>query len=279
MHKLLCANFARWRRDYFFWGMATFVIIVSLVFGTTTCNDFIKYSTGDTSYYVEDVLFQFMSYIGFACALCNVLRIGTEFDHHTIRNKLIVGHTRAKVYFSEYITSLVVSEILLIATLLPSGIVGYLFFGSYMFSWSQLLGMILCAVLLTAVFSAITVSISMNVHNRTGALVATMLFLLALLFLAVYCINRLNADPTTFSHVIYTPDGVEYGDLIENPAYVDGIQRTIYEWLTDAMPTGQAVQLTSLKCTRIAHWPLLSIVMLLISTFAGYLPFRKRDIR
>lgn len=279
MRKLLCANLSRWRRDYFFWGMTVFVVIASLVFCTMTYNAYIEYTAAEVSYYVEDVLFHFMAYIGFACALCNVLRIGTEFDHHTIRNKLIVGHTRAEVYFSEYMTSLLASEILLLAMLLPAGIAGYLFFEAFLFSWTQLLGMILCAVLLTAVFSAITVSISMNVHNRTGALVATMLFLLALLFFASYCANRLDADPTTFSHIIYTADGVEYGDLIENPAYVDGVQRTIYEWLTDALPTGQAVQLASLKCTRIARWPLLSVVVLLISTFAGYLPFRKRDIR
>ena len=39
------------------------------------------------------------------------------------------------------------------------------------------------------------------------------------------------------------------------------------------------IQLNNMECERAARWPVLSVIMLLVSTFAGYLPFRKRDIR
>ena len=41
--------------------------------------------------------------------------------------------------------------------------------------------------------------------------------------------------------VITVENGVQFGDLIENPAYIDGMQRTVYELIADILPTGQVI--------------------------------------
>ena len=83
-----------------------------------------------------------------------------------------------------------------------------------------------------------------------------------------------------YSDVVITAEnGVQYGDLIENPAYIDGMQRTVYELIADILPTGQVIQMNNLEFERAARWPIFSLIMLIIATIAGYLPFRKSDIR
>ena len=120
----------------------------------------------------------------------------------------------------------------------------------------------------------------MNVGSKAISLVVSIVFVFAILLLASFCINALEEEPTAYSNTTITvEDGVQFGDLIENPAYVDGTQRTVYELIADILPTGQTIQLHNLDFERAARWPVFSLMMLVIATVAGYIPFRKRDIR
>ena len=124
------------------------------------------------------------------------------------------------------------------------------------------------------------VGIGMNVGSKAASLVVSIVFLFAILLLASFCINALAEEPMTYSNIVITvEDGVQFGDLVENPAYIDGTQRTIYELIADILPTGQTIQLNNLEFERAARWPVFSLIMLIIATVAGYIPFRKRDIR
>ena len=135
-------------------------------------------------------------------------------------------------------------------------------------------------VLMALVFSAMFVGISMNVGSKAASLVASIVFLFAILLLASFCINALEEPLMAYTNVIISvEDGVQFGDLVENPAYVDGTQRMIYELIADILPTGQAIQMNNLEFERSARWPAFSLIMLIIATVAGYIPFRKRDIR
>lgn len=120
----------------------------------------------------------------------------------------------------------------------------------------------------------------MNIHNKAVSVVVNLVFLFAILFLASFVGSALNEAEMSYEYVRITAEGGrEFGDMVKNPAYVEGIQRSIYEFIYDALPTGQAIQLNNLEYDRISRWPVFSLIMLIIATVAGYLPFRKRDIR
>ena len=51
------------------------------------------------------------------------------------------------------------------------------------------------------------------------------------------------------------------------------------ELIFDMLPTGQALQLNNMEFERCARWLWMSALMLPIATLAGFLPFRKQDIR
>lgn len=275
MRKLITASFSRLWKEKIFW----FVFLIMSI--GSVCYNWIGYNEATkVQIYVEDMIFCMLPMSGFVFALFISMRLGTEFEEHTIRNKFIVGYSRTQVYFAEYITCMVASMILLGIMLLVSTSFGLLFSLEFQSSWHELVLLIFCCVLIASVFSAMFTAISMNVGSKAASLVVSIVFLFAILLVASFCIDTLAEEPMTYSNIVITAeDGVQFGDLIENSAYIDGTQRTVYELIADILPTGQTIQLNNLEFERAARWPVFSLIMLIIATVAGYLPFRKRDIR
>ena len=275
MRKLLTASFSRLWKEKLFWLVFAFMSIGSV------CYNWIGYNEiNNPQIYVEDILFCMLPVSSFVFALFISMRLGTEFEEHTIRNKLIVGYSRTQVYFSEYLTCMAASVILLAVMLLCSGLFGLFLSLEFLSDWTDIAFLVFGCVLMALVFSAMFVGISMNVGSKAASLVASIVFLFAILLLASFCINALEEPLMAYTNVIISvEDGVQFGDLVENPAYVDGTQRMIYELIADILPTGQAIQMNNLEFERSARWPAFSLIMLIIATVAGYIPFRKRDIR
>lgn len=275
MRKLITASFSRLWKEKLFWLVFAFMSIGSV------CYNWIGYNEiNNPQIYVEDILFCMLPVSSFVFALFISMRLGTEFEEHTIRNKLIVGYSRTQVYFSEYLTCMAASIILLAVMLLCSSLFGLFLPLEFLSDWTDIAFLVFGCVLMALVFSAMFVGICMNVGSKAASLVASIVFLFAILLLASFCINALEEPSMAYTNVIISvEDGVQFGDLVENPAYVDGTQRMIYELIADILPTGQAIQMNNLEFERSARWPVFSLIMLIIATVAGYLPFRKRDIR
>ena len=275
MRKLITASFSRLWKEKLFWLVFAFMSIGSV------CYNWIGYNEiNNPQIYVEDILFCMLPVSSFVFALFISMRLGTEFEEHTIRNKLIVGYSRTQVYFSEYLTCMAASVILLAVMLLCSRLFGLFLSLEFLSNWKDIAFLVFSCVLMASVFSAMFVGISMNVGSKAASLVASIVFLFAILLLASFCINALEEPSMAYTNVIISvEDGVQFGDLVENPAYVDGTQRMIYELIADILPTGQAIQMNTLEFERSARWPAFSLIMLIIATVAGYIPFRKRDIR
>ena len=275
MRKLLAASFSRLWKEKIFWFVFLIMSIGSVCFNWIGYNEI-----NNPQIYVEDMIFCMLPMSGFVFTLFISMRLGTEFEEHTIRNKLVVGYNRTQIYFAEYITCMVASIILLGIMLLFATVFGLLLSLEFQSGWMEIVFLLFCCVLIASVFSAMFVGISMNVGAKATSLVVSIVFLFAILLLASFCINALAEEPMAYSNITITvEDGVQFGDLIENPSYVDGTQRTVYELIADILPTGQAIQLNNLKFERAVRWPVFSLIMLVIATVAGYIPFRKRDIR
>ena len=277
MRKLLHANFSRLRKDTVFWLAMLGMTACSVIFSYLSFQTSLLYTSDPV--YVEDVLFNLLPMIPFVCAAFISLHLGTEFDENTIRNQLIVGHTRPEIFFANYLTCMAASLLLLFGILIFSGVTGYFLFKTFLLEKTKLAFLILCCILCTMVFSAICVGFSMNIQKKAIAVVATTLFMLCILYLAAYMESALQEAEMTYDGITITMDGVQFGDLVENPAYVSGTARKVMEFLYDTLPSGQVIQLNNMSFDRCLRWPWLSAIMLMIATIVGYLPFRKRDIR
>jgi len=275
MRKLLAANFTRlWKEKIF-----RFVFLIMSI--GTVCYNWIGYNEiNNPQIYIEDMIFCMLPMSGFVFALFISMCLGTEFEEHTIRNKLVVGYNRTQVYFAEYITCMVASVILMGVMLMSSTLFSFFFSLEFQSDWNELSLLLFCCFLIASVFSAMFVGISMNVGSKAASLVVSIVFLFAILLVSSFCVNALEEAPLVYTNVVISVEGgVQFGDLVENPAYIDGTQRMVYELIADILPTGQSIQMNNLEFERASRWPVFSLGMLVIATIAGYLPFRKRDIR
>lgn len=278
MRKLLSAFFSRLRKDVIFWVVLVVYSVLSLVSCLLNYQSSVQYPSDPV--YVEDVLFNMIPALPFLCAAVIALFLGQEFDENTIRNKLTVGHTRTAIFFSAYAACTAASLALLGSTLILSGVTGFLCFKAFLLDWTQLVYLAACCVLVTMVFSAICVAFCMNIQKRAISILVTLVVMLVLLFAASYLEGALLEPEMTYEGItISTVDGVQFGDLVKNPAYVSGNARKVMEFIFDMLPTGQAVQLNNMELERCGRWLWLSAIMLPIITLAGFLPFRKHDIR
>lgn len=277
MRKLLSAFFSRLRKDVIFWVVLVVYSVLSLVSCLLNYQSSVQYPSDPV--YVEDVLFNMLPALPFLCAAVIAMFLGQEFDENTIRNKLTVGHTRTAIFFSAFIVCAAASLALLGAALILSGVTGFLCFKAFLLDWTQLIYLTACCVLVTMVFSAICVAFSMNIQKRAISMLVTLATMLVLLFAASYLEGALLEPEMTYDSVSISMDGVQFGDLIKNPAYVGGNTRKVMEFLFDMLPTGQALQLNNMELERCGRWLWLSAIVLPITTLAGFFPFRKQDIR
>lgn len=230
-------------------------------------------------FYVEDALFNLFPMIGPVTAIVTALHLGAEYDHGTIRNKLMVGHTRWALYWSDLAVCTVASVVLLLVMLAVSGLVGYVLFRAFLLPAKDLALLLLCAVLITMVFAAMFVAVSVAVPNRAFSVVACWVLFYAMMLVSSYLQSILAAEEMTYSYVMISQSGVEFGDLIENPDYVDGPQRTVFEFIDNLLPTGQAAHLNNMEFENARHWPWMSAAVWLFSVAMGWLGFRRRDIK
>lgn len=161
------------------------------------------------------------------CALLTALAVGREFRDGTIRNKLIVGHAKAKVFCAE----LFAAECITLMTYILSALPFYLATGEYRLemktSWQVRIYLLLLIVYL--VFTALTVSLSF----ATGSSVWAVLGVFGIMAL-MYAVSSAQeeiirmSDPETRYHTeyIYDPETGGYTeiqqvriDFVELPDY------------------------------------------------------------
>ena len=278
MLKLLYSGFQRLFKNKLLLICSAVVFALSLFAGGQIVRSSQKIYV-DAQYFMEDTLFVTLPYMAFYCATFVSLFLGIEYEQGTIRNKLLVGHTRASVYCSNLIVCIVASVIMLAVMLITGWILGICTLKDFYLEPSRLALVLLCSVLITVTFSAFATAITMNISNRAICVVILFMLILGMLMGSAYLDGALSAQEMTYEYVLMTEAGMEYGDLIPNPNYVSGTKRVIYEFLIDLLPTGQASQITNFELSRCIRWPVLSLAVIVVTSFLGFIGFKKKDIK
>lgn len=276
MINLLCANVSRLFKSKIFWlCMASLFVmaIFSVIKGGRV--DAIEDLGRDLEYYY----FHTLPYFGLFLSVFVSLFLGTEYSDGTIRNKLVVGHTRGNIFVANFLTSLIGAVGLFIAWAI-GGLAGIPYFGLWSVGiggYFQLLAVSLFTVIAT---TAIMVLISQLITNKAINAVTAVFAAIVLLILASYFYNALCEPETIMSEVrITAEEGVEFGDEKINPAYVKGVMRPVYETILNLLPTGQQIWIAD----ETVDYPVIMILASLVVTFftsgIGYLFFRKKDLK
>ena len=277
MRKLLSANFSRlWKNKVFWIGMivmAGFAAIERVLIYTEIRRG--NPQTLDVNFYAFTIL------IGIVLAVFCSLFIGTEYSDGTIRNKITVGHTRISVYLSNLILCSAAGLFMCAAYIVTTLIIGVPLMGFLQAGIMETLLTVICCVVLSVAFSAFFVLISMLCQNKAIVAVISILAAFFLLFMGIHVYSRLN-EPEVYSVYEATINGEgQETDTVENPLFLKGAKRQLYEFFYDFLPGCQSLRLSGMMNNpdpsfRLAGYSLLIVVL---TTGCGLVFFQRKDLK
>lgn len=289
MRNLLSAEFSRLRKSRIFWAELAWVVIGNVFMLVSSYRTYLGYGAAEDPM-LESFLFEVMPMFGILAAVFSGLFLGTEYSDGTLRNKLVVGSSRIRIYLTNVIVAVAAGFALNLAGLLTCFAVGVPMFGWPVFPAEQVAVCILLAFLLVAAFFALSTMVVMLIASKANAAVCGIVLSIALIFAGSYLDNVLSA-PEYYREgpVMMFEDGKPVlkdpsEELVENPHYIGGTQRVIYEYLRDLLPTGQAIRLSHVadegeESMNVVRMALLSLLFAAAVTGAGAAAFRRKDLK
>ncbi len=274
MNKLLSANFVRLKKSKYLWIGMFCMFALSVFITLARYDDMKRYGF---SYTIEESFFYYTMFIGIASSAFCSLYLGTEYSDGTIRNKLMVGHTRTAIYLSNLIICFLAGAFMIVSFVLPMIMIGIPCFGFFHIPIKNILFTFFASLMMLLALTSFFIIICMLIQNKAAAAVITILGMFALLFAATYVVSQLDQTETIHDYSLVNGEWQE-GPEVPNPRYPTGIKRTIYELLLDILPTGQAIQYIASQAIR---WqlPLYSFLIAIIITLGGILLFGRKDIK
>lgn len=280
MADLLRAGFARlWRAPIFWLG-----VVFMGGYGSIVCWDVYESMLGGYADYFDGyTMYDLCRYhclmTEFLPPVFCALFLGTEYEHGVIRNKLIAGKTRPAVYLSSLVLSLAACFLMIAAYFLPVVCVGPFFTEGLGMTGGMLVLIVAGELLMAAALCGLCTLGSMLISRK--AVLAVTLLLAALAGLAVggHVESRL-AEQEYFQGIMMTEEGELVGaEGIENPGFLTGTKREVYQFVADFLPTGQALLYNFDMVVHPWRMCLYSLLILTASTAGGLLAFRRKDLK
>ena len=276
MNKLLNADLHRMIKNRCFQVCLGFMCLLGLLIPFMQFRNMQAYGT---SAVLESTFFAYPLFVNILLAVFCSLFTGTEYSDGTIRNKLIIGHSRSAIYLSNLIVCLVCGLILCLGFISCYWLAGIPLLGFFTIDLRIILILIFCSILCAAASSACCVMVAMLCQNKALSAIICVLGAFVLLIGATYVHSQLN-QPETYATYELTNNGDEPGvsKTVPNPRYLTGAKRTVYEFIYDFVPPCQAVQLANLGVAHPWRLPLYSLTILITTTLAGINLLKKKDI-
>ena len=272
MRNLICASLSRLWKEKIFWAALAFMAAAGIFF--TVIQHIAQQPYRDPAYPItpEGFCFNFHQLIGVASAMVCCLFLGREFQDGALRNKLIAGYPRWKVYLSGLTVNAAASVLLALGYSLAACLCGMPVFGGFVVSPGEVLLLILSCVLYVAVYASLFTMIQMLSGSRAAAVV-----LCILLALGLYVCSE------AIFNVFYEP---AVRDYLYNPNYPGDTVRGCLEVLYEFLPTGQGRLLTEytqaaylpIKNVPYGLLPLYSLALIAFTTGGGLLGFQNKRI-
>lgn len=210
-------------------------------------------STND-ELYMDPFPFFMNNFLPMIIPIIGGLFISKDYTNNTIRNKIIVGHSRQSIYMANWITSVVITLALFASYLLFIFAVGVPLFGLSEFfevgHFIKILLLTFCSLIATA---SITVFICMTVKGTSGTVLSFMFYYALMISSALLELIN-NEELVNFMHNILITDQLSV------------LQQSFYE---EFIP----------DYANFSLYPISSLIVILASTLGGIVIFRKADIK
>lgn len=283
MRNLLASEFIRLFKRRIFWICNSFMFLFAAYLLGIRWDEMRRYPE-IASTTPDEILVVGAFYISVAVAVLIGSFIGADYKNGTIRNKLTIGHSRAAIYFSNLVVCTAASLIMYIVWLTAIIVGGLFLLGDFGRPVGSVATLILISFFTVAVYAAIFLLVCMLITSKSAGSVAVLLLSLALLISGSRIYYGLKEPEYTMAveYTVTNKDGsvVEvHEDSMKNPFYIAGTKRKVYEFLNDLLPSSQVFQLDSGEAPDGAKLPLYSLSLIVVTTAAGVLVFRRKDLK
>lgn len=258
MNKLISAGFIRLWKDKIFWLICIFMFMYGVLLSAKT----------DVNAPLEGIFFAFAVTISIPAAVFCGMFVGTEYSDGTIRNKIIVGHSRCAVYFSNLIVNFVACILIAFSYTLAVFIVGAPRFGFFEVSAEHILFYSFAAIMMIFALTSIYTLLCLLITNKATSAVICVLVSFALFFSTITIKSRLKEIKFNESNV-NTSTAVEQLDT----------KLDLYQFLYDFVPTCQGMQIAMQTSNEPWRLPVYSSIIIIISSGLGVFLFRRKDLK
>ncbi len=275
MTKLLRATFFRLKRSKLFLGC---LIVMAAIGGYLPFNVWRENAPYGYSIGLEQIFFCYSILIGFVLAVFISLFVGTEYSDGAIRNKIVVGHRRTDVYLTALVSNFLAALALILANLAGMAAVGVPLLGGLTAEPSVLTWTLVGTLAMTLAFCALLTLVSMTCSNKAAAAVIGMVGVMLLFLAAAFLNARLDA-PEFLPTYSLSLNGEVIESTEPNPHYLQGTERAVYQFFYDLLPTGQAMQYSTMSAIHLWQMPLYALGIAAASTVGGLVLFRRKDLK
>ncbi len=281
MRKLLSAHFARLWKKKAFWISIVGIFVISALLMLQCYWRYGALHEQDTMA-LDSYLFQLVLGFGLLDAVFAATYLGTEYADGTLRNKLIVGHSRRTIYLAGFILCLVVNCCFVAAWLLGSFAMGIPLMGPLRMGLPKFLICLLLLLLSTSAMMGIFTLCGMLSGNKAGTVVICVLVFVMVLLAAAYVYGGLQEPEEISGYMLTIQEGEQTMNQVRNtpnPNYLTGNVRRIYEWILDLLPAGPGFALTEANVQRPWREMACSLLVLICSTGLGLWAFDKKNLK
>ncbi len=284
MSKLLRANFKRLWKSRVFWIGILYTFGIGFLASTTPYRESLEIEGYHPHF--DNYLYTNCMFMSIVCAVFIGLFIGTEYSNGTIRNKIIVGHTRSAVYFSNLIVSTVAVIIMHLTNIVTIVLIGGTLTGNREMPISYLFTLGLISIVTLIAMCAFFMLISMLIKSKSNASVIAIIISFVFLLSAMVIYSSLK-EPEYYSPyaVMYVDESGEVieekGTMQKNTHYITGIKREIYEFMYDFLPGCQMLQITQQEIDVSesgVKLPVYSLLIAVSATACGVFFFRRKNL-
>ncbi|MDO5559678.1 MAG: ABC transporter permease subunit [Oscillospiraceae bacterium] len=278
MSKLLSANFSRLFKSKIFWagmifmfGFAAFLIIMSRIQNGAD-------SSGSRE--MDSAVFAGTILIPVVTAVFSGIFLGTEYSDGTMRNKIIVGHTRASVYLSDLAVCCAGSLLMNVMFIITIIALGVPLLGMTAADTGKMIISFLIISAALCAWCAVLVFISILIHSKSAGVVTAIITGFVMMMGAIALYTRYTEPEYYPGDYMYTDSNGEItSDMVKNPGYLTGTKRKVYKTLLDLIPSGQFMQINQGSLDNELLKTLYSMSIIVVFTCGGIILFRKKDLK
>ena len=211
--------------------------------------------------------------LGIVCSLF----IGADYRDGTIRNKLVVGHSRMQTYVANLITTIVSALSICAAGLIVFFAVSFPLLGGFANKASALWAIIMIGLLAMLAYSALFTAVAMISKSTVATLLITIIGVFVVFLLSQYFVAEINT-PEEYMNYIINDAGELVEELVKNPNKMSAGVLAFFKVLLNIFPSGQlSVVGTNISVVWLSI--VSSVCFLLGSVGVGFAIFRKENLK